>query len=204
MPSAMRLDAFPIRIPDPFDPPPPRRMRRPLKHGQPSPGPCPGCVAPFRPSLGGGFNARRAGGLHRAVDIMAGEGAVIVNATPGIVPHKVWITTGGRKVIVPGLGKTPRGGHTAWIYAPDRGLLTYYAHALEPFDLELGIELEGLNLIGFVGRSGNATAADGYGCPHLHFACRRCAMRKVSGEWIVGLGLAVDPGPELRRLIHEA
>lgn len=205
----LRLDTFPIVIPEHFNPP--RRMRRPKKPGQPSPGPCPGVVAPFRPQFGGGFNARRGTGLHRAVDLMAGEGALIVAPFAGVVPHRVWITTGGKRVRVPGLGKTPKGGHTAWLYDFARGFLLYFAHALEPFRLELGQDVRIGTIIGLVGRSGNATASDGYGCPHLHFAARRCRLEEESGGPGAGslvltaqLGTAVDPGPELRRLYRRA
>jgi murein DD-endopeptidase MepM/ murein hydrolase activator NlpD len=205
----LKLEAFPVAIPPGiFNPP--RRMRRPRKPTLPSPGPCPGCSSPFTPALGGGFNAKRGKGLHRAVDIMAGEGALIVAPIPAIVPHWVWITTDGGKRKVRGLGHTPKGGHTAWLFEPRApleghlpiaGFAHYFAHALEPFRLELGQHVSARQILGLVGRSGNATASDGYGCPHLHYAARRCRIvQSASGTWTVQFGTAVDPGPELKRL----
>lgn len=203
MPAArLHLETFPIVIPEHFNPP--LRMRRPKKPGQPSPGPCPGCVSPFRPELGGGFLAKRGKRLHRAVDIMAGEGALIVAPVNAVVPDWVWITTdGGRKKVRP-IGHTPRGGHTAWIYDTEHEFLHYFAHGLEPFRMVIGQRVFAGQIIGLVGRSGNATAPDGYGCPHCHYAARRCRLTfdEQRQTLTAQLGTAVDPGPELKRLLR--
>lgn len=135
-------------------------------------------------TLGGGFDAARSGGLHRALDWMCPSGVIV--RTPADVELVSWRNGSS---LVPGVAHTPKGGHCMRM-RDARRWEHYFGHMLrEPHRLEILEEggrtrvVETLKLktgdvlpkgayVGFVGRTGNAvnTAPSGKktGCPHLH------------------------------------
>jgi peptidoglycan LD-endopeptidase LytH len=104
------------------------------------------------------FTQARAGGarVHDAIDIMAPLGRPVIAAAPGKV-EKIFFSPGG-------------GGNTVYVRSPDGRWSYYYAHlnGYAP-GLREGQQLQRGAPIGFVGFSGNASAAG----PHLHFAINR-------------------------------
>ena len=95
--------------------------------------------------------ARGAGRVHDAIDIMAVRGTPVVAANDG---HVVKLFT------------SKPGGLTMYQYDPDNRVIYYYAH-LDGYapGLAEGQILHRGDLVGFVGSTGNASAD----APHLHF-----------------------------------
>jgi murein DD-endopeptidase MepM/ murein hydrolase activator NlpD len=104
------------------------------------------------------FTQARAGGarVHDAIDIMAPEGTGVVAAAPGTV-EKLFFSNGG-------------GGTSVYVRSDDGQWSYYYAHlsGYAP-GLHEGQRVARGTLIGFVGHTGNASAAG----PHLHMAVNR-------------------------------
>jgi murein DD-endopeptidase MepM/ murein hydrolase activator NlpD len=101
------------------------------------------------------YNAKRSGGAHNALDILAPRGTPVLSADAGRILR---------------LRTNPAGGIT--IYALDRQELFvyYYAHLERYRDgLTEGESLEAGDLIGYVGTTGNAPP----NIPHLHFQVMR-------------------------------
>ena len=101
------------------------------------------------------YNAPRAAGAHRALDILAPRGTPVLAADAGRVYR---------------LRSNPNGGTT--IYATDQSeqFIYYYAH-LDRYreGLAEGDALEAGDVIGYVGTTGNAPP----NVPHLHFQIMR-------------------------------
>ncbi len=128
---------------------------------------CPGQTGDFRPRWGGGFFAPRGKFLHAAIDIMAAEGAPIIAPCAGTIPRQVRI---GRE-LRPGAGKSKKGGN--YLFLVDaHGWEWYFSHLRDRPKVLAGDHVQGAQLLGYVGRSGNASRAYGdgsiRGCPHLH------------------------------------
>lgn len=144
----LTVTAFPVQIPKGFLPDPAAIFR----NGKI----CPGydAVTGYRPRWGGGFNAIRwrdhKGLLHRAIDIMAPQGALVCSPTAG-------------KIISCGL--SDKGGNHAFIRTFS-GHVWYFAHMRGPLSFAPGESIEADQPIGIVGRTGNAAP----GCPHLHLS----------------------------------
>ena len=155
MPTALPIiETFPVKIPADFVPSDYDQDGTDLG---PTSKPCPGYVAPYKPTQGGGFRAPRGVDKknHRALDIMAAEGAYIVSPAP---------------MTIIDAGLSEKGG---WhIYMQDaNGWTWYFAHMRDAPLVHKGDIVFGNHLLGYVGRSGNAvrtTAAGFRGCPHLH------------------------------------
>lgn len=130
------------------------------------------------------FAAPRAGGRyrHEACDVFAPEGSLVLAPQAG-------------EVI--GARETPRGGLLVELLAVDgrgRGRRYLLSH-LATLAVELGQRVEAGATLGTVGRTGNAVTT----CPHLHLGLRKAWRDPRTGR--VGLGAAVNPFPELARLL---
>lgn len=130
------------------------------------------------------FNAPRAGGRyrHQACDVFAPEGSLV------LAPE-------GGEVI--GARETPRGGLLVELLAVNRwgrGWRYLFSH-LASVAVEVGQVVEAGAELGTVGRTGNAAGT----CPHLHLGIRKAWRDPRTGR--VGLGAAVNPFPELARLL---
>ena len=101
------------------------------------------------------YNAPRAAGTHRALDILAPRGTPVLAAAAGRVFK---------------LRTNPSGGTTVYVLDRDERFLYYYAH-LEGYreGLAEGMSLEAGDVIGYVGTTGNAPT----NVPHLHFQLTR-------------------------------
>jgi peptidoglycan LD-endopeptidase LytH len=103
------------------------------------------------------FNEARDNGgrIHRATDIMATRGSVIVAASPGKILR---------------LSRSPLGGITIYQLDDNGRFLYYYAH-LDHYaeQLSVGQHVAQGDVLGYVGSSGNADP----GAPHLHFQAMR-------------------------------
>ena len=112
------------------------------------------------------FGAVRGGGTrgHQGNDIMAPDGTPLVAVDDGEVRF----------------GSDPLGGQIAVVYADD-GTHYYYAH-LQGFAGSAPRRVNAGEVIGYVGRTGNAASTD----PHLHFEVHPCPR---------GSRCAVDPAP---------
>ena len=123
------------------------------------------------------FTAARAGGArrHDAIDIMAAEMTPVYAAAPGTV-EKLFFSNGG-------------GGITAYVRSDDQHWTYYYAHlnSYAP-GLAEGQHLQRGSAIGFVGHSGDASAAG----PHLHFAINQMQQGE---KWYQGT--PINPYPLL-------
>lgn len=100
--------------------------------------------------LSSNFGVARDGGArsHEGLDIMAPEGREVLAIVSGKIDTKKWNNLGG---------------NTIWL-AGDDGMIYYYAHLSAYRDgIEEGVRVRGGEVIGFVGKTGNAST------PHLHF-----------------------------------
>jgi murein DD-endopeptidase MepM/ murein hydrolase activator NlpD len=154
--------------------------------------PCAGYGGDHRPKWGGGFDAPRGPQKlqHRAIDIMAAEGALVVSPCDGHVTSS---------------GHSDKGGYHCYIRDND-GWVWYMAHCLEPMRVVAGQNVNAGTVVGLVGRTGNAVrkTKDGLrGCPHLHLSLTAPHWRKVfgpDGKQVARRGDKVDPVPFLRPL----
>lgn len=87
---------------------------------------------------------------HKGNDMMAAEGTPTVAAEDGIVVRASAVDTG-------------LGGITLWVQA-DNGTAYYYAHHRSNV-VDVGQRVAGGEIVGYVGRTGNAASTP----PHLHF-----------------------------------
>jgi len=119
-------------------------------------------LPPVEGTVSSGFGDR-SGGRHAGIDILAPAGAEVRAASPGFAEYTGKMRGYGSVVVL---------GH-------GEGVTTLYGH-LATIRVQSGETVRAGDLIGTVGRSGNATTH------HLHFELR------VDGE-------AVDPVPYLNR-----
>jgi murein DD-endopeptidase MepM/ murein hydrolase activator NlpD len=120
-------------------------------------------IPPVTGTVSSGFG-KRAAGSHEGIDILAPAGTEVRAASRGRVEYS---------------SNGMRGYGNAVILDHGGGIATLYGH-LETIRVQSGETVAAGDVIGTVGRSGNATTY------HLHFELR------VDGE-------AVDPVPYLRR-----
>jgi murein DD-endopeptidase MepM/ murein hydrolase activator NlpD len=122
------------------------------------------------------FTDTRRGGRHEAIDIMAPRGTPVVAADDGTVVK---------------LFKSVPGGLTVYEFDASATFAFYYAH-LDGYAAGVveGKHLKRGDLIGYVGSTGNASAA----APHLHFAVFVLGPDK---RW--WKGTAINPYPLLTR-----
>jgi murein DD-endopeptidase MepM/ murein hydrolase activator NlpD len=131
-----------------------------------------GHVFPVRGAhtYGDGFGVPRKGHTHQGVDVMAACGLPLVAARGGVVKYKGTHSAAGNYMVIDG-DKT--------------GIDTVYMHMREPSMLKKGDTVLTGQPIGFVGRTGDATAC------HLHFE------EWSAPGWYTG-GQAIDPLPDLK------
>ena len=88
--------------------------------------------------------------VHKGIDIFAPRGTEVVAVSDGIVSY---------------IGDQPKGGHCVWL-STENGAAFFYAH-LDRWapGLYEGMEVQGGDLLGFVGNTGNAAHTPS----HLHF-----------------------------------
>jgi len=103
---------------------------------------------------------RASGAQHNAIDVMSGVGARVVAARAGRVGTR-WVYQGE---VRSGVGQSENGGNYVRIEADDGGF-DYYAHMRDPALVQAGQHVAAGQLIGFVGKTGNAASS----CPHLHY-----------------------------------
>lgn len=120
---------------------------------------------------GGRFGAGRAGHTHQGQDVMAQCGTPVVAARGGRVQYAGYEGNAGNYLVIDGKGT---------------GLDFMYAHLMQPSPLRTGDPVRTGQLIGYVGRTGDATAC------HLHFE-----MWTAPG-WYEG-GSPFDPLPYLQK-----
>jgi hypothetical protein len=131
-----------------------------------------GHVFPLRGphTYGDGFGAARSGHTHQGVDVMADCGQQLVAARGGTVKYRGTHSAAGNYIVIDG-------DHT--------GIDNAYMHLREPSPLKKGDHVLTGQPIGFVGRTGDATAC------HLHFE------EWSAPGWYTG-GHAFDPLADLK------
>ena len=103
-------------------------------------------------SFKGGFEERRGGRSHEAIDILAPRNTPVLAVESGAIAK---------------LFDSKAGGHTIYQFDPSGRLAYYYAHLERYADgLHEGQAVAQGDVIGYVGTSGNAPPDT----PHLHFA----------------------------------
>jgi murein DD-endopeptidase MepM/ murein hydrolase activator NlpD len=126
------------------------------------------------------FTDARGGGtrVHKALDILAPEGAAVIAAAPGTVEKLFY---------------SDKGGKTIYVRSPDRTTIDYYAHlsAYAP-GLAEGQQVARGQRIGSVGHTGDASAA----APHLHIEIMRTTPQ---AKWW-DPATSVNPYPLLKAL----
>jgi hypothetical protein len=121
-------------------------------------------------TYGDGFGVQRSGHTHQGVDVLANCGTPLVAARGGVVKYK---------------GTHPAAGNYLVIDGVDSGIDNVYMHLRDPSPLNKGDSVRTGQPIGFVGRTGDATAC------HLHFE------EWSAPGWYTG-GQAFDPLADLK------
>ena len=121
-------------------------------------------------SMKGGFEEKRTGHAHEAVDLLAPRNTPVHAVQDGTVA-KLFVSRAG--------------GNTIYQFDPSGRLCYYYAHLQRYADgLHEGDAIRQGQVIGYVGTSGNAPP----GTPHLHFAVFELGPER---QW--WRGKAIDP-----------
>jgi murein DD-endopeptidase MepM/ murein hydrolase activator NlpD len=138
-------------------------------------------LAELRPSdLLDTFHQKRGERTHEAVDIMAARGTAVHAVVSGTI----------RKLFT-----SKAGGLTIYQFDPEQIYCYYYAHLDRYADgLVEGMAVRQGDVIGYVGSTGNASAA----APHLHFAIFLLGPEKHWWE-----GKAIDPYPILLEAVKK-
>jgi murein DD-endopeptidase MepM/ murein hydrolase activator NlpD len=121
-------------------------------------------------TYGDGFGVARSGHSHQGVDVMAGCGTPLVAARGGVVKYRGTHAAAGNYLVIDGA---------------ETGVDSAYMHLREPSPLKKGDTVLTGQPIGFVGRTGDATAC------HLHFE------EWSAPGWYTG-GHAFDPLADLK------
>jgi murein DD-endopeptidase MepM/ murein hydrolase activator NlpD len=121
-------------------------------------------------TYGDGFGVPRNGHTHQGVDVMANCGVPLVAARGGVVKYKGTHSAAGNYLVIDGV---------------QTGIDNTYMHLRDPSPLKKGDTVLTGQPIGFVGRTGDATAC------HLHFE------EWSAPGWYTG-GHAVDPLADLK------
>ena len=121
-------------------------------------------------TYGDGFGVARSGHTHQGVDVMAACGTPLVAARGGVVKYKGTHPAAGNYLVIDGAGT---------------GIDNAYMHLRDPSPLKKGDKVLTGQPIGFVGRTGDATAC------HLHFE------EWSAPGWYTG-GHAYDPLADLK------
>jgi hypothetical protein len=121
-------------------------------------------------TYGDGFGAQRSGHTHQGVDVMADCGVPLVAARGGVVKYKGTHAAAGNYLVIDGA---------------QTGVDNAYMHLRDPSPLKKGDTVLTGQTIGYVGRTGDATAC------HLHFE------EWTAPGWYTG-GQAFDPMPDLK------
>jgi hypothetical protein len=121
-------------------------------------------------TYGDGFGVARTGHTHEGVDVMAACGTPLVAARGGVVKYKGTHPAAGNYLVIDGAGT---------------GIDNAYMHLRAPSPLSKGDKVLTGQPIGFVGRTGDATAC------HLHFE------EWSAPGWYTG-GHAFDPLADLK------
>ena len=131
--------------------------------------------------LGDSFSALRMGRLrHNAIDIMRPLGDPLVAVVDGVVEK---------------LYNSRLGGITLYLVDKEKRFRFYYAHLERYADgIEEGLEVRMGDVLGFVGKTGNAKYTD----PHLHF---QVMTTEATGSWWKASEV-LNPYPILRDLVH--
>lgn len=131
-----------------------------------------GHVFPVRGAhtYGDGFGVQRTGHTHQGVDVLANCGLPLVAARGGVVKYKGTHSAAGNYLVIDG---------------QQTGVDDVYMHMREPSPLKKGDRVLTGQPIGFVGRTGDATAC------HLHFE------EWSAPGWYTG-GHAFDPLADLK------
>jgi murein DD-endopeptidase MepM/ murein hydrolase activator NlpD len=121
-------------------------------------------------TYGDGFGVPRSGHTHQGVDVMANCGVPLVAARGGVVKYSGTHAAAGNYLVIDGA---------------QTGIDNAYMHLREPSPLKKGDTVLTGQTIGYVGRTGDATAC------HLHFE------EWSAPGWYTG-GHAFDPLPDLK------
>jgi hypothetical protein len=121
-------------------------------------------------TYGDGFGVARSGHTHQGVDVMAACGVPLVAARGGVVKYNGTHSAAGNYLVIDGA---------------ETGIDNAYMHLRAPSPLKKGDTVLTGQPIGFVGRTGDATAC------HLHFE------EWSAPGWYTG-GRAFDPLPDLK------
>lgn len=110
------------------------------------------------------FTARRSGGrTHRAIDIMAERGTPVLAVSDGEITR---------------IHSNRLGGKVLYLRSPDGEYDFYYAHLNGYAEgLEVGMQVQQGDVIGYVGNTGNARRTP----PHLHFQVLKRSSRRGRG-----------------------
>lgn len=123
-----------------------------------------------RSALRDDFEAKRGGGMHRALDVLAARYTAVLAADDCVI---------GR------LSSGPVGGIVVYATDPTNRFVYYYAH-LQRYrrGLAVGDRVAKGSVIGYVGTTGNAPP----GTPHLHFQVMKRGAGRVWWD-----GPAINP-----------
>ena len=115
--------------------------------------------------------------LHKGIDIFARRGTEVVAVADGIISF---------------IGDQPKGGHCVWL-TTENGASFFYAH-LDRWapGLYEGMELQGGDLLGFVGNTGNAAHTPS----HLHFGINQ------NDEMVNPYPLLAHAAPTIHARVH--
>lgn len=155
---------------------------KPLDEGEPDQNPRTGrpCVGPGRVWYRDDFDDPRQAGRyrHEACDIFAITGSLVLAPEAGEVYDVRLAEDGGD------------GGNALRLFCEQSGRRYYFSHLHRAPRVEVGQRVEAGQVIGEVGKSGNARTT----CPHLHLGIRR-AWRAQNGR--IREGRTLNPYPEL-------
>jgi murein DD-endopeptidase MepM/ murein hydrolase activator NlpD len=140
---------------------------------------CPPRPGDLRPILFDSFFSPRGNQVHKAIDITAAPGSLVISPVNGRVLES-WTFQGEQR---PGAGFSERGGWYVRL-RDENGFIHYFAHLARRPRVRSGQRVRAGQILGEVGRTGAAAPT----CPHLHYSITSPGGSKI------------NPFPELQPL----